>query len=195
MTGQLVVGNLHELGTFMTPGGTWARVFLTPEGRGRGDTAGDVGADAVMVVIIAVVLYVAGMSLRVLFPGATADWDQALLRRGGVPGYGTTTNGGGGRGGLINDTYEELLALQDAIGMADNGLTQAQIDILPTTIYTQDENAENVEEAPICTVCLEPFGVGDTIRILPCGERFHKDCIDRWLALRANCPLCRTRFA
>jgi len=183
----------------MTFAGSWARifhVFLTPEARGRGDTAGDVGADAIMVVIIAVVLYVAGMSLRVLFPGATADWDQALLRRGAVPGYGTHRNSNINvniTGGLIHDTYEELLALQDAVGMADNGLTQQQIDILPTVTHTLEDL--EVAEMDICTICLEEFEAGDNLRVLPCGEKFHRDCIDQWLALRANCPLCRTRFA
>jgi len=47
------------------------------------------------------------------------------------------------------------------------------------------------EEATCCSVCLSDFTPGDPLRLLPCGHRFHVECIDRWLRSKSvNCPLC-----
>jgi hypothetical protein len=43
-------------------------------------------------------------------------------------------------------------------------------------------------------VCISGFRDGEEVRRLPCGHAFHRDCVDRWLALycrRRTCPLCR----
>ncbi|KAF0929720.1 hypothetical protein E2562_024413 [Oryza meyeriana var. granulata] len=44
-----------------------------------------------------------------------------------------------------------------------------------------------------CCVCISRFRDGEEVRRLPCGHAFHRDCVDRWLALycRRTCPLCR----
>lgn len=45
-----------------------------------------------------------------------------------------------------------------------------------------------------CSVCLSRIRVGEATRRLPCRHAFHRDCVDRWLALycrRRTCPLCR----
>ncbi|KAM0934515.1 putative transcription factor C2H2 family [Dioscorea sansibarensis] len=43
-----------------------------------------------------------------------------------------------------------------------------------------------------CSVCLTEFSDGEILRRLPhCGHAFHVLCIDKWLKLHANCPVCR----
>lgn len=42
-----------------------------------------------------------------------------------------------------------------------------------------------------CMVCLEEFKAGDNLRILPCLHRYHRDCIDPWLARSRHCPVCK----
>ena len=37
-------------------------------------------------------------------------------------------------------------------------------------------------------VCLQPMRAG---RALPCIHRFHRECIDRWLAVKRVCPSCK----
>ncbi|KAL0337591.1 UNVERIFIED_CONTAM: E3 ubiquitin-protein ligase [Sesamum calycinum] len=56
-----------------------------------------------------------------------------------------------------------------------------------------------------CAVCLEQFkdgdgrgrgrgrgrGLGETLMQLPCGHRFHTNCLVPWLEANAHCPCCR----
>ncbi|OMH86289.1 Receptor-like protein [Zancudomyces culisetae] len=44
----------------------------------------------------------------------------------------------------------------------------------------------------MCAICLEEYCVGEKIRSLPCGHRYHVDCIDDWLLKKsALCPYCK----
>ncbi|KAJ2392665.1 hypothetical protein GGI23_005175 [Coemansia sp. RSA 2559] len=46
---------------------------------------------------------------------------------------------------------------------------------------------------PECSICLNDFCAGDSVRILDCGHYFHRDCVDSWLTKHsASCPLCKT---
>lgn len=48
-----------------------------------------------------------------------------------------------------------------------------------------------VDEERNCMVCLEAFHVGEDLCILPCLHRYHKNCIDLWLARDRRCPVCK----
>jgi hypothetical protein len=50
-------------------------------------------------------------------------------------------------------------------------------------------DAEEVESADECSVCLEPC-VG-RFTILPCGHRYHTECLHKWLTNHRTCPNCR----
>ncbi|KXS17628.1 hypothetical protein M427DRAFT_144302 [Gonapodya prolifera JEL478] len=49
---------------------------------------------------------------------------------------------------------------------------------------------------PACPICLDPLRQpGVSVRILPCGHRFHTECVDSWLVRWAGvCPMCRRDF-
>jgi len=58
------------------------------------------------------------------------------------------------------------------------------------------------EEDNCCSICLEPYAVGDTVARLKkeqtdsndkdtCNHWFHEDCILQWLQNHDDCPLCR----
>ena len=42
-----------------------------------------------------------------------------------------------------------------------------------------------------CAVCLDDCEVGEEIRTLPCMHIFHSHCIEEWLAVRLDCPMCK----
>lgn len=40
-----------------------------------------------------------------------------------------------------------------------------------------------------CAICLD--GVEGHGKEMPCGHRFHGECLERWLGVHGNCPVCR----
>ena len=53
--------------------------------------------------------------------------------------------------------------------------------LLPLLISSEDAS---------CTICLSEYEVGEEIRRLPCMHHFHRKCVDEWLLINKNCPLC-----
>ncbi len=46
------------------------------------------------------------------------------------------------------------------------------------------------EEHLGCSICTEDFTVGEDVRVLPCGHKFHPACVDPWLInVSGTCPL------
>jgi len=54
----------------------------------------------------------------------------------------------------------------------------------PVIILERDWSTEEP-----CIICHETLMKGDEVRRLPCCHTFHRSCIDRWLRLKAVCPL------
>lgn len=87
------------------------------------------------------------------------------------------------------------------------GLTQAQINKLPVNLYNGKakklklarekrsgkkpveccENSSNDS----CAICILDYTIGDKLKTLPCSHQYHKNCVDKWLKLRSNCPMCK----
>ncbi|CAE8601122.1 unnamed protein product, partial [Polarella glacialis] len=47
----------------------------------------------------------------------------------------------------------------------------------------------SVDEKEPCAVCYEPMVSGEEARRLPCLHLFHRECIERWVSVKATCPL------
>ena len=85
-------------------------------------------------------------------------------------------------------TYEDLLRLQEQLGVVSRGATSEQIDELPTsTAPAADTNNEHTS----CAVCLEDYVEGESLRTLPCLHQFHTKCVDTWLKQNRACPICK----
>ena len=52
----------------------------------------------------------------------------------------------------------------------------------------------NLKEEKDCSICLEKLIDDDIEMELPCKHRFHVYCIQRWVDINKNCPLCRKTF-
>jgi len=64
------------------------------------------------------------------------------------------------------------------------GATKDTIEAIPLVKYSPDCPQTS------CAVCLSDFERGDMLRRLPCGHKFHRCCIDKWLMRNKVCPLC-----
>ncbi|KAF6166828.1 hypothetical protein GIB67_005704 [Kingdonia uniflora] len=77
------------------------------------------------------------------------------------------------------------------INVDSSGLDQSYIDTIAICKYNK---GDGLVEATECSVCLYEFQVDEILRIMPnCVHAFHVPCIDTWLKLHTDCPLCRAR--
>ena len=75
---------------------------------------------------------------------------------------------------------EAIIRNGDSLGMSVEEITQ--IPIITVTKTIED----------CCAICLQPMQEGERVRVLPsCSHSFHIHCIDKWLDIRSNCPLCK----
>uniref|UniRef100_A0A7N0U7N4 RING-type domain-containing protein n=1 Tax=Kalanchoe fedtschenkoi TaxID=63787 RepID=A0A7N0U7N4_KALFE len=44
----------------------------------------------------------------------------------------------------------------------------------------------------VCSICLATYADGDDLRELPCSHLLHRECVDKWLKIKATCPLCKS---
>ncbi|KAF9567449.1 hypothetical protein EC968_003249 [Mortierella alpina] len=49
---------------------------------------------------------------------------------------------------------------------------------------------EDAQDA-VCAICLCDYEDEEELRKMKCNHYFHKDCVDEWLRLHRNCPLCK----
>jgi len=87
------------------------------------------------------------------------------------------------------------------------GLTRAQLNKLPVNLYNgKSKKCKNASETRSgkrsfemyeastnhsCAVCILDYQIGDRLRTLPCLHKFHKKCVDKWLVVKSECPICK----
>jgi len=76
-------------------------------------------------------------------------------------------------------------------------LTAEQVRTLDEEEFSTSESGEegggeSNGDSCCCCICLEEFEHKEKVRVLPCGHKFHEDCLIPWLTERdASCPLCK----
>ena len=50
-----------------------------------------------------------------------------------------------------------------------------------------------INETDHCSICMEPYlsERKEIIKLTKCGHMFHSKCLERWVATKEICPLCR----
>ncbi|KAF7828998.1 NEP1-interacting protein 1-like [Senna tora] len=92
--------------------------------------------------------------------------------------------------GAVETTFDEVQNIFDTGGC--KGLTGDSVEKIPKITITSDNNVDASGERVSCSVCLQDFQLGETVRSLPqCHHMFHLPCIDKWLFRHGSCPLCR----
>ncbi|KAK0053421.1 mucin-5AC [Biomphalaria pfeifferi] len=76
-------------------------------------------------------------------------------------------------------------------GMAPPGLTNSELSQIPVVQQADASSQCESTSASECSICLKSYRPRDEVRVLPCGHRFHRKCIDTWLKKTCSCPMCR----
>ena len=85
----------------------------------------------------------------------------------------------------LNQIYQYLQNSSEAPAVS-LGLSASQLEMLP--VFTYYDHYQLDQE---CTICLGAFSDGESLKTLPCLHNYHSICIDQWLGIQANCPLCK----
>ncbi|KAI3519141.1 hypothetical protein L1887_08168 [Cichorium endivia] len=92
--------------------------------------------------------------------------------------------------GAVETSFDEVNNIFDTGG--SKGLPEYSVEKIPKITVTSDNNIDDSGEKVSCSVCLQDFQLGETVRSLPqCHHMFHLPCIDKWLVRHGSCPLCR----
>ena len=61
----------------------------------------------------------------------------------------------------------------------------------PIEVPVQNEKGPDISKEPIqCIICTE--NLDETAYALPCAHTFHSSCIDKWLKIKSECPICKS---
>lgn len=94
-------------------------------------------------------------------------------------------------------SYDALLRLGERIGDVKEErwalIAHEKIDALPTFAFATSmaEGKEENHTEVKCQVCQFAYEEGETLRRMPCGHCFHKECVDSWLERNDTCAFCR----
>jgi hypothetical protein len=93
--------------------------------------------------------------------------------------------------GALDASFDDLSSLFETGG--SKGLTGDLVEKIPKMTITRNNNADASDNrGDSCSVCLQDFQLGETVRSLPhCHHMFHLPCIDNWLLRHGSCPMCR----
>ncbi|KAK9079868.1 hypothetical protein SSX86_001541 [Deinandra increscens subsp. villosa] len=99
---------------------------------------------------------------------------------------------------IDNMSYEELLALEDEMGVVSTALSEEELSTcLRISIYkplhiikSRMIGNRRVDDTK-CSICQEEFVSGDEIGSVGCGHGYHAECINQWLRLKNWCPICK----
>lgn len=78
-------------------------------------------------------------------------------------------------------------ALENAEALASTIIHSKRVSTPPpevqpnetTTTIDMDPSGHQEEEQEACVICLDEFGLGESVRKLPCGHEYHCECIGK----------------
>ncbi|OIW16855.1 hypothetical protein TanjilG_31256 [Lupinus angustifolius] len=92
------------------------------------------------------------------------------------------------QGMVVIDGASSLENLFHELGSSKSGHPPASKDSIEAMDNVEIRESDDLGE---CVVCLEEFEVGGVAKVMPCKHKFHSNCIEKWLGVHGNCPVCR----
>jgi hypothetical protein len=92
-------------------------------------------------------------------------------------------------GGRQNSTKDVTLVLHNAQELA-TWIRAIQI-LFANSEHQPVQQGDGGSVGDECTICLSEFDHEEVVGVLPCGHRFHIECITEWLTCSVKCPLCK----
>ncbi|XP_050410007.1 uncharacterized protein LOC126824715 [Patella vulgata] len=91
---------------------------------------------------------------------------------------------------LINLQHRELTPEDyEILSMLDESVAPKTVSSNHLTSFKTEKVSDSLTDK-MCSVCMEMYTLGQTVKYLPCGHEFHDHCIDMWLSNSSrNCPL------
>ncbi|KAK8948504.1 RING-H2 finger protein ATL65 [Platanthera zijinensis] len=97
-------------------------------------------------------------------------------------------------------SYEELLALEEQIGVVKTGLSEEFIinnlkistHVPQGTALSLEPSSRSSMENETCSICQVEYEEDEIIGTLDCGHAYHGECVKQWLLIKNLCPICKT---
>ena len=80
--------------------------------------------------------------------------------------------------------------IRRARGDIQRGADRAAVEQLAHIIISEEYMNSNNNNSE-CSICQEPYGIGEEARAMECGHMHHQICLFQWLNNHRTCPLCR----
>ncbi len=97
----------------------------------------------------------------------------------------------------LNETTTDEIRFEEVIESINEFLIQNNAEITGLTIEDQNQGLGTERytagrELPECPICGNFIKKGEGKKLVKCGHRYCKECIDNWFKRTQTCPMCRS---
>jgi len=97
---------------------------------------------------------------------------------------------------IDNMSYEDLLALGEAMGNVNTGLADEKVsECVKEVVCCSSDHTQMDQDDGSCAICLEDYRDKEALGILKCRHDFYAGCIKKWLQTKNSCPVCKAAAA
>lgn len=73
-------------------------------------------------------------------------------------------------------------------------LNKKKINQIPKFEYKKNGEQMKENDRHDCSICYENYNEGEFLKRLKCSHLYHSDCVDEWLTMKNECPICKKKI-